>query len=223
MKNKIKETLNNLQPSHIAWLLTGVILAEGFNWLLYKDIKRVTAPGLSSLVAICALSLAIYSAFQVKKWMDNKVNEKGFKKCEEIIDQLGDMQVELTYANLKLTSALEQNKIKKIPQQEYKKEVDKSYNETNKEIEKNINIILKTYSLQKQLYVWNFEMRLNFDTWSIFENILRYSDALDECYNSIVNQDYNSESDITSLNESFTTLMKSIKIFHTNRFKDIFR
>lgn len=45
--------------------------------------------------------------------MDNKVNEKGFKKCEEIIDQLGDMQVELTYANLKLTSALEQNKIKR--------------------------------------------------------------------------------------------------------------
>lgn len=222
MKKKVKEILNKLQPSHIAWLLAGVLLAEGFNWLLYKDIKRVTAPGLSSLVAVCALVLAIYSAFQVKKWMDNKVNEKGFKKCEEIIDQLGDMQVELTYANLKLTNTLEQNKTKKILQQEYKKEVDKSYNETNKEIEKNINIILKTYSLQKQLYVWNFEMRSNFDTWDILENILRYSDSLDECYNSIVNQDYKGESDVTSLNESFTALMKTIKMFHTNRFKDIF-
>ncbi|HBQ5120438.1 MULTISPECIES: hypothetical protein [Klebsiella pneumoniae complex] len=222
MKKKVKEILNKLQPSHIAWLLAGVLLAEGFNWLLYKDIKRVTAPGLSSLVAVCALVLAIYSAFQVKKWMDNKVNEKGFKKCEEIIDQLGDMQVELTYANLKITKTLEQHKTKKILQQEYKKEVDKSYNETNKEIEKNINIILKTYSLQKQLYVWNFEMRSNFDTWDILENILRYSDSLDECYKSIVNQDYKNECDIKSLNESFTTLMKSIKMFHTNRFKDIF-
>lgn len=97
MKKKIKEILNKLQPSHIAWLLAGVLLAEGFNWLLYKDIKRVTAPGLSSLIAVCALALAIYSAFQVKKWMDNKVNETAFKKSEGFIDNLIQMNNNIVY------------------------------------------------------------------------------------------------------------------------------
>ncbi|EMM2470541.1 TPA: hypothetical protein QHY55_005373 [Klebsiella pneumoniae subsp. pneumoniae] len=97
MKKKVKEILNKLQPSHIAWLLAGVLLAEGFNWLLYKDIKRVTAPGLSSLVAVCALVLAIYSAFQVKKWMDNKVNETAFKKSEGFIDNLIQMNNNIVY------------------------------------------------------------------------------------------------------------------------------
>ncbi|HCI6154410.1 TPA: hypothetical protein NPN91_005272, partial [Klebsiella variicola subsp. variicola] len=99
MKKKVKEILNKLQPSHIAWLLAGVLLAEGFNWLLYKDIKRVTAPGLSSLIAVCALVLAIYSAFQVKKWLGNKVNEKGFKKCESIIDKIQEIAIEIGRIN----------------------------------------------------------------------------------------------------------------------------
>ncbi|WP_262963358.1 hypothetical protein [Klebsiella quasipneumoniae] len=103
MKKKVKEILNKLQPSHIAWLLAGVLLAEGFNWLLYKDIKRVTAPGLSSLIAVCALVLAIYSAFQVKKWLGNKVNEKGFKKCESIIDKIQEIAIEIGRINSDIT------------------------------------------------------------------------------------------------------------------------
>jgi len=48
-------------------MLIGALLTEGIIWLLYKDFKKITAPGLSAIVAVIALSLAIYSAYQVKK------------------------------------------------------------------------------------------------------------------------------------------------------------
>ena len=220
MKKKI--ILNCLSPSHIAWLLSGVLLAEGTNWLLYKDIKRVTAPGLSSLVAVCALVLAIYSAFQVKKWLGNKVNEKGFKKCEEIIDQLSEISIGLTYINIKLSYVLEMNKRIEISQQEFKADLDTLYHDTYQEIENYIDIALKTYVLQKELYVWNFKMNPKFDTWNIHQNTVNYSNALNTFYFAIVHNDYKLEYDMAELQKTYVELIKSIKPFHRNSFNDIF-
>lgn len=222
MKKRIKGIFNKLQPSHIAFLLAGVLLAEGFNWLLYKNIKRVTAPGLSSLVTICALVLAIYSAFQVKKWIDNKVNEKGFKKCEEILDLLSDISIGLAYINIKITIALEMNKKIEISQQEFKSDLDKLYDDADQAIQKYLDDILKAHAIQKQLYVWNFDINPDFDTWDIFEKALNYSDALNVFYFSMVKNEYKMEYDIKQLDEPFSSVITSIKIFHKNRFEDIF-
>ncbi|MCU7510882.1 hypothetical protein D0Y48_29795 [Klebsiella quasipneumoniae] len=47
--------------------------------------------------------MAIYSAFQVKKWLGNKVNEKGFKKCESIIDKIQEIAIEIGRINSDIT------------------------------------------------------------------------------------------------------------------------
>ena len=78
-------------------MLIGALLTEGITWLLYKDFKKITAPGLSAIVAVIALSLAIYSAYQVKKWVNSKIKEKAFKRTEELLEEISKMAVILAH------------------------------------------------------------------------------------------------------------------------------
>lgn len=93
MKYLMNSTLNKIKLSHIVCMLIGVLLTEGITWLLYKDFKKITAPGLSAIVAVIALSLAIYSAYQVKKWVNSKIKEKAFKRTEELLEEISKMAV----------------------------------------------------------------------------------------------------------------------------------
>ncbi|EMG0806828.1 hypothetical protein V4Y22_003580 [Escherichia coli] len=95
MKSLVKKLLNKLEIIHIAFFLFGVIVTESITWLLFKDIKKITAPGLSAIVAVVALSLAIYSAYQVKKWVFSKINEKAFKRSEELLEEFAKMMIVL--------------------------------------------------------------------------------------------------------------------------------
>ncbi|ELY6083888.1 hypothetical protein SNO26_003107, partial [Cronobacter sakazakii] len=93
MKKWAKEQLERVKLLHIKSLIVGVLLTEFITWLLFKNPKKITAPGLSATVAVCALLLAIYSAYQVKKWVNSKINEKAFKRSEELLEEFLKLMV----------------------------------------------------------------------------------------------------------------------------------
>ncbi|WP_314419117.1 hypothetical protein [Pseudescherichia vulneris] len=74
--------------SHIIGFFIGVLITITINWLLFKDPKKITAPGVAALITMCTFSLALYSAYQVKKWLNSKINETAFKKTDDFISEL---------------------------------------------------------------------------------------------------------------------------------------
>lgn len=93
MRILLKKILNKFDLSHIVFMFIGVIITESITWLLFKDFTKITAPGLSAIVAVIALCLAIYSAYQVKKWVSSKINEKAFFRSVELLDEFSQMMV----------------------------------------------------------------------------------------------------------------------------------
>ncbi|MFB5745650.1 hypothetical protein ACE38U_12270 [Cedecea sp. S5-13] len=88
IKSKSKKLRDDFQLSHVAWFFVGILATVAFQWIVYKDPKQVTAPGISTLVAMSAFMLALWSAFKVNKWLNNKVNESGFKQTEKILESI---------------------------------------------------------------------------------------------------------------------------------------
>ncbi|MCR4457060.1 hypothetical protein [Pseudescherichia sp. L3] len=78
---------DKLNLSHIIGFITGVVITLSILALTYKFPKWITAPGITALFAIGTFSLALYTAFQLKKWINSKVNEKAFKRSEELLDE----------------------------------------------------------------------------------------------------------------------------------------
>lgn len=79
---KIKDKLN---LSHVAGFFIGVVVTVAFNWIVFKDPKRVTASGVAALTAMCTFLLALWSAFKVNKWLNSKFNDAAFKQTEKIL------------------------------------------------------------------------------------------------------------------------------------------
>ncbi|WFX59774.1 hypothetical protein NFK08_07045 [Enterobacter roggenkampii] len=84
---KIKDRFN---LSHVVGFFVGIVVTVIFNWVVFKDPKRITAPGVAALVAMCTFSLALWSAFKVEKWLNNKINDKAFKQTEKILEYYED-------------------------------------------------------------------------------------------------------------------------------------
>ncbi|WP_129343886.1 hypothetical protein [Enterobacter roggenkampii] len=91
---KIKDRFN---LSHVVGFFVGVVVTVIFNWVVFKDPKRITAPGVAALVAMSTFTLALWSASQVREWLSNKINETGYKQCELIIEKLRRIIVNLYY------------------------------------------------------------------------------------------------------------------------------
>lgn len=88
--------------SHVAGFFVGVVVTVAFNWIVFKDPKRVTAPGLAALVAMCTFTLALWSAFKVSQWTNAKINESGYKHSEKIIEQIHLITASLITVNSSL-------------------------------------------------------------------------------------------------------------------------
>lgn len=96
---KLKDKFN---LSHVAGFFVGVVVTVIFNWIVFKDPKGVTAPGVAALVAMCTFTLALWSAFKVNKWLDNKVNDAAFNQALRILEHFEGFHEKLT----PLTSAI---------------------------------------------------------------------------------------------------------------------
>jgi len=85
---KIKGILNYFRLSHIAWFFSGVVITVVFNWIVFKDPKRITAAGVSTLIAASAFLLALWSAFKVNKWLNTKINDAAFNQTLKIVEHI---------------------------------------------------------------------------------------------------------------------------------------
>ncbi|MEB8025551.1 hypothetical protein [Enterobacter hormaechei] len=125
MKKWAKEQLERVKLLHIKSLIVGVLLTEFITWLLFKNPKKITAPGLSATVAVCALLLAIYSAYQVKKWVNSKINEKAFKRSEELLEEFLKLMVILARLKYALQHVAKTEKLTEKNALTLKEEINK--------------------------------------------------------------------------------------------------
>lgn len=86
---------NKFNLSHVAGFFVGIVVTVIFNWIVFKDPKRVTAPGVAALVAMCTFTLALWSAFKVNKWLNSKINETAYKQAEMSMELLRNIIIDL--------------------------------------------------------------------------------------------------------------------------------
>ncbi|RZN48088.1 hypothetical protein [Escherichia sp. E13S3] len=170
MKKWIKELLERFQLTHIRWMLIGILLTEFITWVLYKNPKKITAPGLSSIVAVCALCLAIYSAYQVKKWLNGKINEKGFKKCEAVIDSTQAIALEMLKVNPEIGKLFRMDLII-LNSEQYNSTVEK----LTSSIAKLDELTLEANTHGMHLNIWGFEIAEDFNLLVLAKAIRTYN------------------------------------------------
>lgn len=185
MKKYLTYLLDRFQLSHIRWMLIGILLTEFITWLLYKDPKKITAPGLSAMVAVCALFLAIYSAYQVKKWIYSKVNDKGFKKCEAIIDKIHEIAILMLHVN-PIINRLHNSNLVLLSGEDQKKIQDELMAFAEK---------LKVFSFEinthyMHLNIWGFEMSDDFKLEELNLAIKEYQKSI---YTTVGNTKHTAE------------------------------
>lgn len=157
IKSKLKKLRNEFKLSHVLWFFIGILITVAFNWIVYKDPKRITAPGVSALVAMSTFMLALWSAFKVNKWINSKVNEKSFKRTEEFLDELSSLYLGLA----KLYSVIEQIKdTKDFANDKILLGTAKDY------INEYLNSIVKTTVLYMSFSHWNikFKKEMHFES-----------------------------------------------------------
>ncbi|MDN2600313.1 hypothetical protein OB908_18260 [Klebsiella pneumoniae] len=174
MKKWFEAQLERINLSHIRWMIIGVLLTELITWLLYKNPKKITAPGLSATVAVCALILALYSAYQVKKWVSGKVNEKGFKKCEAIIDKTQEIAMAVARIDSEIQGLHNMNLVI-LEATKYNEKVEKIL----KQREAITDAVLEIYTHEMHLKIWGFEISEKHSLNQLTDSIKPYKKAID--------------------------------------------
>lgn len=174
MKKWFEAQLERINLSHIRWMIIGVLLTELITWLLYKNPKKITAPGLSATVAVCALILALYSAYQVKKWVSGKVNEKGFKKCEAIIDKTQEIAMAVARIDSEIQGLHNMNLVI-LEATKYNEKVEKIL----KQREVITDAVLVIYTHEMHLKIWGFEISEKHSLNQLTDSIKPYKKAID--------------------------------------------
>lgn len=174
MKKWFEAQLERINLSHIRWMIIGVLLTEFITWLLYKNPKKITAPGLSATVAVCALILALYSAYQVKKWVSGKVNEKGFKKCEAIIDKTQEIAMAVARIDSEIQGLHNMNLVI-LEATKYNEKVEKIL----KQREVITDAVLEIYTHEMHLKIWGFEISEKHSLNQLTDSIKPYKKAID--------------------------------------------
>jgi len=76
---------------------SGVAITTIFYWFMFKDPKRITIAGVTTMVgillSISTFLLALWSALKVNKWLNNKIQDKGFKQAEKILELIENVTV----------------------------------------------------------------------------------------------------------------------------------
>lgn len=174
MKKWFEAQLERINLSHIRWMIIGVLLTELITWLLYKNPKKITAPGLSATVAVCALILALYSAYQVKKWVSGKVNEKGFKKCEAIIDKTQEIAMAVARIDSEIQGLHNMNLVI-LEATKYNEKVEKIL----KQREVITDAVLEIYTHEMHLKIWGFKISEKHSLNQLTDSIKPYKKAID--------------------------------------------
>ena len=222
MKQWAKTLLERLSLSHIRWMIIGVLLTEFITWILYKNPKKITAPGLSAIVAVCALILAVYSAYQVKKWVNGKVNEKGFKKCEAIIDNIQEIAMGIVRVNIFIEQLFIEEKVE-INEEVYNKTIKTLINEREK-IKETILLML---SHRLHLQIWGFEISKDYSLNQFNKALSSYISAINKTIKNsaqlLSTGEYKGvKEDQSKYQESLELIGEFMDKFNGSSFNDIF-
>jgi len=222
MKQWAKTLLERFTLSHIRWLIIGVLLTEFITWLLYKNPKKITAPGVSAMVAVCALILAVYSAYQVKKWVNGKVNDKGFKKCEAIIDSIQNVAMEVVRINNNITSLYIKGK-NLVDEKLYNEKVEKLRNERDKLRE----TMLEMHSHELHLQIWGFEISKDYELNELNEALRAYISAINVTIKNskqllLTGEYIEVDNDQSKYKESLKLISTFMDRFNGSNFNEIF-
>lgn len=216
-----------LNLSHVMGFFAGVFFTVIFNWFVFKDPKRVTAPGVAALIAACTFTLALWSAFKVNRWVNAKVNEKGFRKCEEILDDISRGITKLLRVNLYATKIFHLNS-QDSTLSEHDLMKAQSYNENyiNEADEMDL-LLLDVVALQHQLKTWGFIIDEKHNTLRLYELFVKYRENVSIAFDIINEADPNKHHDYTKIKNDISDIYQKMiaynrGIFSTN-FENIFK
>lgn len=179
---KLKDKFN---LSHVEGFFVGVVVTVLFNWIVFKDPKRVTAPGVAALVAICTFGLALWSALKVNKWLDNKVNETGFKQTEKILEHLEQFRDKVTPITTKVDNIIALSTAYTKP------EFDTETHEEHIKLAENLECYCDNFTIKIfMLKHWGVELSSNANVLIVdFIKHLRECISIFKLYNNCTNMD----------------------------------
>lgn len=77
-----------INTNNILVFSIGVVFTIFFNLIVNKEPFEINSDSISALANVGTFIVALVAALQVKKWLDNKINETAFNKSEEFITEL---------------------------------------------------------------------------------------------------------------------------------------
>lgn len=166
-------------------LLVGVFSLIILNFFINNNLINFTAPGVAAFVSLCTFTLALWSAYKVNRWMNSKINEKAFKKCEEIIETIHKSITKLLRTNIYATRIFELNKNTFIStEDDIKKSLD--INESYlKEADEMDVLLLEMITSQHQLQFWGFSIEEKYNTIKLYDLFLEYRALVTEAFEKI--------------------------------------
>lgn len=141
------KTKDRFNLSHVIGFFVGIVVTVIFNWIVFKDPKRITAPGVATLVAMCTFTLALWSAFKVNKWLNSKINETAYKQAEISMELLRNVIIDLFH----ISHCFKRLRIANVKNGEYERILNDLRPRYEKYIENFNNLLIVTDSLPS----WN--------------------------------------------------------------------
>ena len=223
MNFKIKNVISEVPLYCIASFLIGAYTVLLLNFFYFDN--HITPPGVSAFVACMALAFTVYAAFKVKEWNDAKINEKGFNKCEYIIENLGDFNLKFITIHSYASYLLNLHKEKFTPgfiDNRIAKYNDLFISDAD---EANL-IILRILSGQHHLKIWNYRIKKEFRMESLSELYDSYRKEVSMAF-EIINDANHEMHDlflqkVENINNTYLNICLKTNIVFNNEFSEIF-
>lgn len=222
IKSKFRKARDDFKLAHIAWLFAGIILTLVFNWIVYKEPKRITAPGVSALVSISAFLLALWSAFKVNKWLNSKVNDAAFEKTQKLMHETEELTMNLIPVINHLTF-VNRDKLKLIDEESIN-EIIKKHRDKLSEANELLNVqCARVDFLSKTLSQWNVE--LTEKGFKIHNDLTREIIFLTQCIRGLLLTEAEYESNkrhLKTINQSIMRASAIINELRDNNYTSLF-
>jgi len=222
-KFKIKNIITEVPLYCIASFLIGAYTVLLINFFYFDN--HITPPGVSAFIACMALGFTIYAAFKVKEWNDAKINEKGFSKCEYIIEKLGDFNLKFITVHSYVSYLLNIHKDKFIPGF-----IDDRINNYNdifiSDADEANMILLRILSGQHHLKIWNYRIRNDFRMESLNELYDSYRKEISMAFEMINDANHEMHDSflqkVENINKAYLNICSKTNNVFNSEFSEIF-
>lgn len=183
MFKKIKKELKDMTISVPLYCIASFI-AGAYTIFLVEYFcfdGHITPPGVSATIACLALAFTIYAAFKVKEWSETKLNEKGFEKCEEILNIITETKFEIITIEVHLRELFESNEKSFISLLQFKLKYSDVLDQFVKFEHKTSERLLHALYLETQLPMWNWQIPDEHKVEDLFNAVNDYITCVKAC------------------------------------------